>query len=161
MRRVSVLAWLRQGRLRRRQEPLPVASARRRRHGQRGVTALEFAIVGPTAIFILVFAIDMAVMLMADATLGRVAADIARRAQIEQLSPGSCESDIRALLKSGMQGWVFKDDAFIVEQGPVYNPRDEGAQGPPSGAPVRCTVAEPGGPLFIRSGLPAPGFPVS
>ena len=138
--------------------PLPVASARRRRHGQRGVTALEFAIVGPTAIFILVFAIEMAVLLMADATLGRVAADISRRAQLEQLNRGSCESDITALLKSGMQGWVFKDDAFIVKEGPVYKPREGGVQAPPSGAPVRCTVAGPGGAVVYTVGITSPGF---
>lgn len=138
--------------------PLPVGQARRRRHGQRGVTALEFAIVGPTAIFILVFAIEMAVLLMSDATLGRVAADISRRAQLEQLSRGSCASDIRALLKSGMKGWVFKDEAFIVEQVRVYYPRDEGAQGPLSGAPVRCTVAKPGGAVVYKVGFTSPGF---
>ena len=137
---------------------LPVGHARQRRHGQRGVTALEFAIVGPTAIFILVFAIEMAVLLMSDATLGRVAADISRRAQLEQLNPGSCESDITALLKSGMQGWVFKDDAFIVKEGPVYKPREGGVQAPPSGAPVRCTVAGPGGAVVYTVGITSPGF---
>ena len=136
---------------------LSVARARLRRHGQRGVTALEFALVGPLAIFIIVFAIEITVLLMADATLGRVAADISRRAQIEQLNSGNCQGDIRSLMVSGMKGWVFKPETIVVDQVEVFNPREPGSQGQAS-VPVRCSAAEPGGSVVFKVGFSSPGF---
>src|SRR5690606_24132785 len=94
---------------------LSVAAARRHRLGERGVTALEFALVAPTVILSMFFAIEMAVMMMADATLGRVAADIARQGQMYKLNSADCTGDVRSLLASGMSNWVYDENNLIVE----------------------------------------------
>ncbi len=104
-----------------RARPGPISRARKRRLGQRGVTALEFALVAPTAILVLFFAIEMGIMMMADATLGRVANEIARQGQTNRLDGSNCTRSIKSLLSAGMSSWVFDDEKLFVDVR-VYEP---------------------------------------
>ncbi|RTZ45353.1 pilus assembly protein [Candidimonas sp. SYP-B2681] len=104
-----------------RERPGPIARARSRRLAQRGVTALEFALVAPAAILVLFFAIEMGIMMMADATLGRAANDIARQGQMNRLDSADCTRSIKSLLSAGMSSWVFDEQDLFVDVR-VYEP---------------------------------------
>lgn len=137
--------------------PLSVAAARRRRHGQRGVSALEFAIVGPLAIFVLFLTIELAVILMADALLARVAANITRTAQLERIS-GNCGDEVKRLLEDGMGGWFVKKEDFIFQQVAVYNPSVAGGQESVNLPPGPCNAAQHGGAVVFKVGFKTAGF---
>lgn len=144
-----------------RARPLPVAQARRRRHGQRGVTALEFAIVGPLAIFVLMFTIEIAVLLMADALLGRVSNHIGRVAQLEQLNSADCAGDIRSRLLAGMKGFVFKPETVVVERVAIFTSAAPApAPGTGFGIPLKCADngAAAGSSLVYKVGFSSPGL---
>jgi Flp pilus assembly protein TadG len=68
------------------------------------VTALEFALVAPTALLVLFFAIEIGIMMMADATLGRVAHDIARQGQMNRLDSSDCAQSIKWRLPTAHAG---------------------------------------------------------
>lgn len=137
---------------------LNVAAARRRRLGERGVTALEFALVAPTVILSLFFAIEMAVMMMADATLGRVAADIARQGQMYKLNSADCTGNVRSLLASGMSNWVYDENNLIVEVA-IYE-RGAFSPDPPATGNYEalCSNAGRNALLVYTVGFTSPGF---
>jgi hypothetical protein len=135
-----------------------VARARRHRLAQRGVTALEFALVAPAAILVLFFAIEMGIMMMADATLGRVANDIARQGQTNRLDNSDCTRSVRSLLSAGMSSWVFNDDDLFVDVR-VYEP------GRYTKLPVndpnyqaQCNIGGRNALMIYRLGFSSPGF---
>lgn len=138
---------------------MSVLRARRARHGQRGVSALEFAIIAPTVILVLFTAIETGILMMADATLGRVANDIARQGQMSQLTSSDCAGSIRSKLATGMGGWVFDEGDISVELVKVYNPGDYATPFPEDGSSaLRCSAGEPGALMVYKMGFTSPGF---
>lgn len=131
--------------------------ARRRRHGQRGVTALEFALVAPMVFLVLFFVIEIGIMLMADATLGRVANHIARQGRLNKLSSANCTASVRTLLEDGMRGWG-KD--FIVDV-KVYSPSDSvsvNASVFNENYTPTCTLGTENSLMVYRIGFQSSGF---
>lgn len=136
-----------------------IAKARQRRHGQRGVTALEFALVAPTAILVLFFSIEMGIMMMADATLGRVATAIARQGQLNTMGGASCTSRVRAMLASGVSSWVFDPDNIEVTRLDTYEPDDFGPPVPTEPASTSmCSEGGPGAIMVYQLGFKSTGF---
>lgn len=136
----------------------PVVRARRHRLSQRGVTALEFALVAPTALLVLFFAIEIGIMMMADATLGRVAHDIARQGQMNRLDSSDCARSIKSLLSTGMSGWVFNDADLFVDVR-VYEPGTYSKL--PIDAPnyqPQCNTGGRNALMIYRLGFTSPGF---
>lgn len=131
--------------------------ARRRRHGQRGVTALEFALVAPMVFLVLFFVIEIGIMLMADATLGRVANHIARQGQLNKLSSANCTASVRTLLEEGMRGWG-KD--FIVDV-KVYSPSESASLDASvfnENYTPTCTLGTENSLMVYRIGFQSSGF---
>lgn len=131
--------------------------ARRRRHGQRGVTALEFALVAPAALLVLFFALEIGITMMADATLTRVTGQIARSMQVYKGPAGgsSCESRIRLQLASGMRPWV-RDDSLLNVSSTVYpsgrTPDDS------SDSAILCDTGGQGALILYTVGFERPSF---
>lgn len=130
------------------------ASARRR--AQRGVTALEFALVAPTALLVLFFSIEIGILMMADATLTRVTGDIARNMQVYRGPSGGngCESRIRQQLASGMQPWVRQGNALKVVS-TVYEPDEPGSG---KDAAILCDTGGRGALILYTIGFDRPSF---
>lgn len=141
------------GRFRRRQPAFRLA-----RH-QRGATALEFALVAPTALLVIFFALEIGVLMMVDATLTRVAADISRSMHLYPANPsgGDCTARVRRQLETGMRHWVYDSTVFRI-QARTYA-ADDGAL-PTAGAHtvLQCDTAGPGGIVIYRVGFDRPGF---
>lgn len=137
----------------------PIAKARRRRHGQRGVTALEFALVAPTAILVLFFSIEMGIMMMADATLGRTAAAIARQGQLNEMGGTNCTTQVKSMLSSGLSSWVYDEDNIDVTLLSTYVPGDFGGPAPagPASLPM-CSQGGPGAIMVYQLSFKSPGF---
>lgn len=134
-----------------------IARARLRRHAQRGVTALEFALVAPAALLVLFFSIEIGIMMMADATLTRVTGQIAREMQVYKGPAGGsgCEGKVRQQLKNGMRPWVRDADKLIIAS-VVYSP-----EGEPSGSSdtaILCDTGGRGALILYTVGFEQPSF---
>jgi len=134
-----------------------IARARLRRHAQRGVSALEFALVAPAALLVLFFSIEIGIMMMADATLTRVTGQIAREMQVYKGPAGGngCTAKIRQQLAEGMKPWV-RDDKNLKIASVAYAP-----DGEPTGsddAAILCDTGGRGALILYTVGFEQPSF---
>ncbi len=98
-----------------------VFAARSRRLLERGVTALEFAIVSPLVILLLFFSLEMGLAMWVDSTLEVAAMRISRIAQLGVPEGESCTQAVRNVLERHVGFWV-KDKATLRADVSLYSP---------------------------------------
>ncbi|MFA5521477.1 MAG: TadE family protein [Castellaniella sp.] len=96
-------------------------AARARRLLERGVTALEFAIVAPLVILLLFFSLEMGLAMWADATLEVAAMRISRIAQLGVPEGTSCTQAVRNVLERHVGFWV-RDRGTLRADMTIYTP---------------------------------------
>lgn len=129
---------------------------KRFQQNQRGVTALEFALVAPTAILVLLFALETGIWMMADATLTRVTGAIARDMQLYRGPAGgqNCNNRIRTQLVDGMRFWV-RDTSLFKVSSTVYPAST--TSGDPDAA-ILCDTGGRGALIVYTVGFERPSF---
>jgi Flp pilus assembly pilin Flp len=129
---------------------------RRFRRDLRGITALEFALVAPAALLVLLLSLETGVWMMADATLTRVTGQIARNMQLYRGPMGGqdCDSRIRAQLATGMYPWVSAGTPLKVSA-TVYPART--TSGDPDAA-ILCDTGGAGALIVYTVGFEHPSF---
>lgn len=96
-----------------RASPLFLA-ARKKRIGQRGVTALEYALVLPLILLVLLVIIEVGIQLTLDATLERAVNQAVRKGHMATLSGANCEKSIEQAVQSSLSFWNIPASAIQV-----------------------------------------------
>lgn len=85
---------------------------------RRGIAALEFALVAPLAFAVLFVAIEIAVIMLADAHLDIAANRVARMGRLG--ISGDCDTAVRNVMAETLKGWVGSSAIHIDAK--VYTP---------------------------------------
>lgn len=89
-------------------------AARKKRVGQRGVTALEYALVLPLILLVLLVIIEVGIQLTLDATLERAVNQAVRKGHMATLSSANCEKSIEQAVQSSLSFWNIPASAIQV-----------------------------------------------
>ncbi|PWF24127.1 hypothetical protein DD235_07435 [Corticimicrobacter populi] len=74
---------------------------------RRGLAALEYALVAPLLMAVLIFSIEMIVMMMADASLETAANRVARLGKLG--IQGDCQEAVQRVMRETLSNWVAGD----------------------------------------------------
>jgi len=128
---------------------------RQLRRNQRGVTALEFAIVAPLFFLFLFLGIEVIFSLLADATLESAAARITRMGKIGTFMDQNCQSAVKDELQQTLRIWVNRQDvhvnAKIFKPGEAVSFEDEDGKYDPA-----CNTGDRGDMVVFRLGFNRP-----
>lgn len=128
---------------------------RERFRQQKGVAALEFALVAPLFFLVLFMSFELGFMMMADAALDRTSNRIARMGRIG-LPSADCVSVIRNTMKDDLVPWA-RDDNFYIDV-KVYEPDIVFSDIDDPNYLPSCEVGGPGALMVYRLGFDSPGF---
>ncbi|KAA8999455.1 pilus assembly protein [Affinibrenneria salicis] len=129
----------------------------RLRRNQRGVTALEYALVAPLLFAVLFIAIEMAFIMLADAHLDVAANRVARMGRIG--ITGDCRQAVSKVMNKTLAAWISADSVVYAEA-KVYAPGGDNAFGDlndPNYQPA-CDVGDVGNMVIYRLGFDRPGL---
>lgn len=131
----------------------PAARAGRARRLNRGVAALEFAIVSPLVIVVIFLSLEIGIALWADATLEVAATRVSRLGQLGV--EGDCTTAVREVLEDTMKPWVTSTDDLKIDVR-LYHPGE-----PPEdidlGEPV-CDAGDRGDMVIYHIAFDRPSF---
>lgn len=96
-----------------------LARLRALRARQQGVAAIEFAIVAPLVFMVIFLSIEMAIMLIADASLDRAASQIVREGKLGRLQE-NCHDRVIEILDDNLSIWGDRNNLHADVQ--VYHP---------------------------------------
>ncbi|MYN13509.1 hypothetical protein GSY71_10215 [Pusillimonas sp. TS35] len=133
--------------------------SRLRRLGERGASAMEFALVAPLAVLILFFSIEMGVVMLADATLEAAASRVSRIGQLGVPAGKTCEETVKATFENLMGNWVVGPSHLYVDAR-VYQPgqnNDFPSVDDPDYVPT-CDAGNRGDLVLYRLGFDNTGF---
>lgn len=130
---------------------------RQLRRNQRGVTALEFAIVAPLFFLVVALGIEVIFSLLADATLESAAARITRMGKIGMFVGQDCQTAVETELKSTLRIWVNKQDVHVNAK--IYKPGEAVTFDDKDGKydPV-CDTGDRGDMVVFRLGFSRPAL---
>lgn len=128
------------------------------RHDQRGVTALEYALVAPLFFIALFMSIEVTFMLLADATLDSAANRITRLGKIGEFQGEDCHAKVMAQLDDTVSFWADTNNLHADVN--VYKP-DEDSDFDDVDDPdyqAQCNAGERGDMVVFRLGFDKPGL---
>lgn len=130
---------------------------RRLRADQGGVTALEYAIIAPLLFGIIFVAIEVTIILFADASLETAAHRVTRIGKLGVPEGMDCETAVRKELERNLSRWVssladLRIDVKLYEPGMPFGDVDD-----PNYEPV-CDAGERGDMVVYRMGFDRPGI---
>ncbi|MFA5663715.1 TadE/TadG family type IV pilus assembly protein [Castellaniella sp.] len=140
--------------------------ARCRRAGrcQKGAAALEFAIVAPLVFIVIFLSLEMAFMLVADATLDRAASRIARESKIMERDEGfgtqDCHDMVMGILEDTLSIWG--DRRGLYADAKLYKPGEDNSfkskDDPDYKDKIVCDLGNAGDMVVFRVGFERPGM---
>lgn len=125
---------------------------------QRGASAVEFALVAPLLFAVLFVAIEVIVILFADATLEATANRVTRIGKIGVPEGQSCDDAVRSEVERSLAGWArggdVRLDAVVYRPGtdPVFGDVDD------EGYEPICNTGGRGDIVLYRLGFDRPGL---
>ncbi|WP_323011636.1 TadE/TadG family type IV pilus assembly protein [Castellaniella sp.] len=140
-------------------------SARRLWRNQKGVTALEFAIVAPLIFIVIFLSLEVAVMLIADATLDRAASRVVRQAKVLELNEVKLEDDdcrqwVMNIMEDALSIWT--DAKNLHADAKVYKPGIDNSfkdiNDPDYKDKIICDLGNAGDMVVFRLGFERPGL---
>lgn len=134
------------------------------RSDQKGVTALEFAIVAPLVFIVIFLSLEVAVMLIADATLDRAASRIVRQAKVMEtdaaLGKEDCHRWVMGILEDTLSIWA--DGTNLHADSEIYKPGEsssfEDVNDPSYQDKIVCDLGNAGDMVVFRLGFDRPGL---
>lgn len=124
---------------------------------QRGVSALEFALAAPLAFAVLFIAIEVSVMMVADARLDVAANQVARQGRIG--ITGDCRAAVREIMNKTLSGWISNDSLYINAK--LYKPGESYTFADPSddkNYQPECNTGQRGNMVIYRLGFTRPAL---
>jgi len=130
---------------------------RRLGRAQRGVAALEYAIVAPLLFGVIFVAVETTVMLFADSALETAANRVTRIGKLGVPEGMDCETAVRAEMERVLSRWVaspadLRIDVKVYEPGMPFDDVDD-----ESYVPV-CDAGDRGDMVVYRLGFDRPGL---
>lgn len=124
---------------------------------QRGVTALEYALVAPLFFLALFMAIEVTFMLLADSTLDTAASKITRMGKIGQFQGQDCHDKVMDQLREGLSIWA--NTSNLHADAKIYRPGEDNAfdELDEHYEPV-CNTGDRGDMVIFRLGFDKPGM---
>ena len=124
---------------------------------QRGVAALEYALVAPLLFGVIFVAVETTVMLFADSSLETAASRVTRIGKLGVPGGMNCEQAVRAEMESILSRWVsspeeLRIDVKLYEPGMPFDDVDD-----ESYEPV-CDAGDRGDMVMYRLGFDRPGL---
>lgn len=135
--------------------------ARRRVHElwrhQRGVTALEYALVAPLFFLVLFMSIEVTFMLLADSTLDTAASRITRMGKIGQFQGQDCHEKVMRELTDTLSIWA--DTTNVYADAKIYKPgEDNSFEALDQNYTPVCNTGDRGDMVIFRLGFDKPGL---
>lgn len=128
------------------------------RRNQRGVTALEYALVAPLFFIALFMSIEVTFMLLADATLDTAANRITRLGKIGEFQGADCHAKVMTELQNTVSFWANTDKLHADVN--VYKPGEDSNFGDIDDPDyqAQCDAGQRGDMVVFRIGFDKPGL---
>ena len=139
-----------------------MATLRRRlrafRGDQRGVTALEYALVAPLFFIVLFIGLEVTFMLLADATLDSATSRIGRMGKIGMFQGADCHEKVMTELEDVVGFWA--DTTNLHADAKIYKPGEsiEFEDIDDEDYEPECDVGDRGDMVVFRLGFDKPGL---
>lgn len=124
-----------------------------------GVTALEFALVAPLVFAVLFVAIEVAVIMLADAHLDIAANQVARQGRLGFPAGFDCRQAISDVMNRTLSGWIAEDSLIINAK--LYTPGQSYSFADPTNDQnykPECNTGQRGDMVVYRLGFTRPGL---
>ncbi|MFA7439223.1 TadE/TadG family type IV pilus assembly protein [Castellaniella sp.] len=134
------------------------------RNRQRGATALEFAIVAPLVFVVIFLSLEIAFMLVADATLDQAASRIARHSKVverdDSFQEQQCHDMVMGILEDTLSVW--SDRRGLYAEAKLYKPGEDNSfknkDDPDYRDKIVCDLGNAGDMVVFRLGFERPGL---
>ncbi|PWC17690.1 TadE/TadG family type IV pilus assembly protein [Brenneria corticis] len=127
------------------------------RRDQRGVSALEYALVAPLLFAVVFIAVEVAFIMLADAHLDIAANRVARMGRIG--IDGDCRQAVRGVMRSTLSTWIGSESEMYADA-KIYTPGGDNRFGDLNDEhyqPV-CDAGERGDMVIYRLAFDRPGL---
>lgn len=126
-------------------------------NNEKGVSAVEFALVAPILFAVLFVAIEVIVILFADATLEATANKVTRIGKLGVPENQTCESTVKNIVTDSLAGWAKEGSIFLDVKKYTPGANNELPEIEDGYEPI-CDAGERGDIVMYRISITRPGL---